>query len=72
MDMFSALLAVCFIILLYRKCAVMRIIAYIQKMGAVTRPEKGKVGLNAKDSALGSLFWYVEKICFYCISIMLF
>ena len=31
MDMFSAVLAVCFIILLYRKCTVMRIIDYMQK-----------------------------------------
>ena len=38
--LFLAVLAVCFIILLYRKCAVMRIITYIQKMGAVTQPEK--------------------------------
>ena len=41
MDMFSAVLAVCFIILPYWKCAVMRIIAYIQK-GVVSQPGKEK------------------------------
>ena len=41
MDMFSAVLAVCFIILPYRKCAVMRIIANIPKR-VVTRPEKSE------------------------------
>ena len=40
LKLFSAVLAVCFIILPYRKCAVMRIIAYIQKNGAVHNPEK--------------------------------
>ena len=40
MDMFSAVLAVCFIILLYRKCAVMKIIANIQKRGCVTTPKR--------------------------------
>ena len=56
MDMVSAVLAVWFIILLYRKCAVMIIIANIQKMGAVTQPEKGKVSRSAKNSEHGSLF----------------
>ena len=45
--LFLALLAVCFIILLYRKCAVMRIIAYIKK-GVVTQPEKERVRRRGK------------------------
>ncbi len=41
------MLAVCFIILLYRKCAVMRIIVYIKK-GVVTQPEKERVRRRGK------------------------
>ena len=44
----------------------------LYRFGVVIQPGKGKVSRSAKNSALGSLFWYVKKICFYCISIMLF
>ena len=63
MDMFSAVLAVCFIILLYRKCTVMRIIAYIKK-GVVTQPEKERVRRRGKIVRSAHFFDMLRKSVF--------